>query len=69
MSDYTIGLPAQIHRDEIRREVARIHRAAQLPQHSGRERLAGALVALAARLAPASQAAPARRIIETGQPA
>ena len=69
MNDYMIELPARIHRDELRREVARIHRTEQVQRRPGRERLAGALVALAARLAPASQVAPARKIVKTGQPA
>ncbi|HET8632492.1 MAG TPA: hypothetical protein VFL91_34120 [Thermomicrobiales bacterium] len=69
MHEYMLALPAQLHRDEVRREANRIHRAEQARRRTGRERLAGALVALAARLAPASQAAPARRVAKSGQPA
>lgn len=74
------GLVAQ-HQAALRREAEDSRRAALLHEtvdsreaarrgrRSARERVAAALVALAARLAPASQGAPARDVVETGRSA
>jgi hypothetical protein len=69
MNDYTIERMARLHQDELLREAAQRRQLAQIPRRPSRERLVGVLVALATRLAPASEAAPARKIIKSGQPA
>ncbi|HET8630571.1 MAG TPA: hypothetical protein VFL91_24390 [Thermomicrobiales bacterium] len=68
--DHEIEILARERQADLLREAAAARRLRELPPApTPRARLAGILIALAARLAPAGQAAPARQIAEPGPPA
>ncbi|HET8628936.1 MAG TPA: hypothetical protein VFL91_16055 [Thermomicrobiales bacterium] len=69
MNEYMLERLARLRHDELLREAAQRRQLAQIPRRPSRERLAGALVALATWLAPASEATTARKVAKTGQPA